>query len=123
MKLTQAKLTETLRRLADGKTVYQARKAAKVSVRRVYQVKEAFDKTGKIPEIGKNIGRPSRKFEDWEISIVKKAYEKYRVSADTLERLIDRDYKKHIGHNRIHQILIYLGYAKKKDNKDVRKKN
>lgn len=51
MKLTQAKLTETLRRLADGKTVYQARKVAKVSVRRVYQVKEAFDKTGEIPDI------------------------------------------------------------------------
>ena len=30
------------------------------------------------------------------------------------ERLIDRDYNKHIGHNRIHQILIYLGYAKRK---------
>ena len=44
------------------------------------------------------------------------------MSADTLERLIDRDYNKHIGHNRIHQILIYLGYAKKKAVKDIRKK-
>jgi len=123
MKLTGAKLTETLRRLADGKTVYQARKAAKVSVRRVYQVKEAFDKTGEIPDIGKLAGRPRKPFEEWEIILVKEAFVKYRVSADTLERLIDRDYKKHIGHNRIHQILIYLGYAKKKDNKDVRKKN
>jgi len=48
MKLTQAKLTETLRKLADGKTVYQARKIAGVSVRRVYQVKEAFDETGEF---------------------------------------------------------------------------
>jgi len=123
MKLTQSKLTETLRRLADGKTVYQARKVAKVSVRRVYQVKEAFDKTGEIPDIGRLAGRPRKPFDEWEIMIVKESYEKYRVSADTLERLIDRNYKKHIGHNRIHQILVFLGYATKKTYKDKRKKN
>ncbi|MBI4452082.1 transposase [Candidatus Woesearchaeota archaeon] len=123
MKLSRSKLTETLRRLADGKTAYQARKVAKISVRRVYQVKEAFDKTGEIPDIGKYNGRPRKPFEEWEIILVKKAFEKYRVSADTLERCIDRDCKKHIGHNRIHQILVYLGYAKKKDKRDIRKRN
>ncbi len=122
MKLTKTKLIETLRKLNNGKTVYQARKVANISVRRVYQVKEAFDKTGEIPKIGNNNGRPSRPFEDWEIRIVKEAYEKYRVSADTLERLIKRDYNNHIGHNRIHKILVYLGYAKKKSYKDIRKK-
>lgn len=122
MKLSKSKVIETLRKLNEGKTVYQARKIAKISVRRVYQVKEAFDKTGVIPEVGKNIGRPSRILEDWEISIVKEAYEKYRVSADTLERLIDRDYEKHIGHNRINKILISLGFAKPKLKKDIRKK-
>src|SRR3989338_2782160 len=122
MKLTQSKLTETLRKLNDGKTVYQARKVAGVSVRRIYQVKEAFDKTGEIPQIGKDVGRPRKPFEEWEILTVKRAFEKYRVSADTLERLIDRDYKKHLGHNRIHQILVYLGYAKKKPTRDIRKK-
>jgi len=122
MKLTKTKLIETLRELNNGKTVYQARKVADVSVRRVYQVKEAFERTGEIPKIGDSNGRPSRPFEKWEIEIVKQVYEKYRVSADTLERLIDRDYEKHIGHNRIHKILIYLGYAKKKSYKDIRKK-
>jgi len=123
MKLTKSKLIETLRKLNNGKTVYQARKVADISVRRVYQVKEAFDKTREIPKIGDRNGRPSRPFEDWEIHIIKESYEKYRVSADTLERLIDRDYNKHIGHNRIHKILVYLGYAKRKNFKDVRKKN
>jgi putative transposase len=122
MKLTQAKLMSTLKKLADGKTVYQARKTAGISVRRVYQVKEAFDETGEIPTIGKYAGRPRKPFDEWEIKVVKDAYEKYRVSADTLERLIDRDYSKHIGHNRINQILIYLGYAKKKGKRDIRKK-
>ena len=122
MKLTKSKVIETLRKLNNGKTVYQARKVAKISVRRVYQVKEAFDKTGEIPKIGKDVGRPRKSFEEWEIDAVKNAFEKYRVSADTLERLIDRDFKKHIGHNRIHKILIFLGYAKKKDKRDIRKK-
>jgi transposase InsO family protein len=122
MKLTQSKLTETLRKLAEGKTVYQARKTAGISTRRVYQVKEAFDETGELPFIGKLAGRPRKAFEEWEIVLVKQAYEKYRVSADTIERLIERDYKKHIGHNRIHQIMVYLGYAKKKIARDIRKK-
>ena len=123
MKLNKSKVIETLRKLNEGKTVYQARKVAKISVRRVYQVKEAFDKAGVIPEIGKSIGRPSRTLEDWEISMVKEAYEKYRLSADTLERLIDRDYEKHIGHNRINKILIHLGFAKPKLKKILEKRN
>ena len=123
MKLTRAKLTETLRRLADGKTVYQARKVAKVSVRRVYQVKEAFDAKGEMPNIGKLTSRSRKPFEEWEIQIVKETLEKYRMCADGLERLIERDSKRHIGHNRIHQILVYLGYGKKKGNRDKRKKN
>jgi len=122
MKLTKSKLIEIFRKLNNGKTVYQARKVADVSVRRIYQMKDAFDKSGEIPEIGNNNGRPLRPFEEWEILIIKEAYEKYRVSADTLERLIDRDCKKHIGHNRIHKVLVHLGYAKKKNCRDVRKK-
>lgn len=122
MKLTRAKLTGTLKKLADGKSVYQARKVAGISVRRVYQVKEAFEKTGEMPDIGKDAGRPRKPFEEWEIQLVKRMYEKHRTSADTLQRLIDSGGEKHIGHNRIHQILVYLGYAKKKDKRDIRKK-
>ena len=122
MKLNKTKLLETIRCKNDGRTSYQARKIAHISVRRVDQVWKEYNETGEIPKIGENIGRPRKPFEEWEIPTVKQAFEKYRVSADTLERLIDRDYKKHIGHNRIHQILIYLGYAKKKSIKDIRKK-
>lgn len=122
MKLTKSKLIDTLKALNNGKTTYQARKVAGVSVRRVYQVRKIYKTAGKIPEIGKRVGRPRKMIEQWELDIVKEAYEKYRVSADTLERVIDRDYNKHIGHNRIHQILIQLGYAKPKGKKDIRKK-
>ena len=122
MKLNKSKLLETLRRLNDGKTVYHARKAAGISVRRVYQIRQIYYERGEIPEIGKRVGHPIKMIEQWEIDVVKGAYEKYRVSADALERVIDRDYKKHIGHNRIHKILVGLGFAKPKENRDIRKK-
>jgi len=122
MKLTKAKLTETLRKKNQGWTTYQVRKIARVSIRRVNQVWKEYNETGKIPEIGKNNGRPPRTIEEWELQMVKQAYDKYRVSASTLMRLIERDYGKHINHNRIHKILLDLGYAKKKPKKDIRKK-
>jgi hypothetical protein len=46
MRLTKPKLTETLRRLAEGKTAYQARKVANISVRRVYQMNGHLIKQG-----------------------------------------------------------------------------
>ena len=122
MKLTRAKLIETIRRKNEGVTTYQARKIAGISIRRVNQVWKEYQMTGKIPEIGKKSGRPDKHLEEWEINMVKEAYLKYKVSADTLEKLIDRNYQKHIGHNRIHKILIYLGYANAKNRKDIRKK-
>ena len=106
MKLTKKKLIETLKQINENKTSYQVRKVAGITVRRVNQIKAECLTTGKIPKIGKKVGRPRKMIEQWELNTVKEAYEKYRVSADTLERLIDRDYKKHIGHNRIHQILL-----------------
>ena len=122
MKLNKSKILETLKRLNNGATAYQARKVASISVRRVYQIKQIYEETDEIPDIGKKAGQPVKMIEQWEIDVVKEAYEKYRVSADTLERVIDRDYKKHIGHNRIHRILIQLGLARAKEKKDIRKK-
>jgi putative transposase len=122
MKFTRNKLLETLRRKNEGWTTYQARKIARVSIRRVNQVWKEYQKTGKIPEIGKTNGRPSKSFEEGEVNMVKESYAKYRVSAATLEKLIERDYNKHVGHNRIHKIMLMLKLAKKKDKRDIRKK-
>ena len=123
MKLTKGKLIETLRRKNQGWTTYQARKIANISIRRVNQVYKQYLLTEQIPEIGKTNGRPARPIEDWEIQTVKEAFTKYSVSASMLMKLIERDYGKHINHNRIHRILLDLGMAKKKDKKDIRKKD
>lgn len=123
MKLTRNKLLETLRRKNEGWTTYQARKIAGVTVRRVNQVWKTYLETGEPPEIGKKTGRPKRQITDEEKTVVEKTYMKYRVSASTLEKLIDRDYGVHIPHNRIHTIMLELGLAKQKKDKDIRKKN
>ena len=123
MKLTKTKLLETLRRKNEGWTTYQARKIAGISIRRVNQVWREYLETGKVPEIGKKNGRPKRIVTEKEVSIVKETYEKYKVSASTLEKLIKRDYNINIPHNHIHKIMVKFGMAKQKMKKDVRKKN
>ena len=114
---------DTLRAKIEGKSSYQARKIANVSVRRVDELWKEYLTTENIPVIGKRVGRPMIPIENWEIELVKRFYEKYRVSADTLERLIERDEKKHLSHYKIHKILLDLGYAKQKENRDKRKKD
>ena len=71
MKFTRRKLVETIRKKNQGWTTYQARKIARVSVRRVNQVWVQYKKTGRIPEIGKKIGRPRKPIEKWEIDMIK----------------------------------------------------
>ena len=122
MKFTKRSLIKTLKAKSDGKTSYQARKIARVSVRRVDELWEEYLITEEIPTIGKGVGRPMMLIEDWEKELVKRFYERYRVSADTLERLIERDENKHLSHYKIHKILLELGYAEKKEKTDVRKK-
>jgi|TARA_B100000315_G_C14457111_1_gene531938 transposase InsO family protein len=123
MKLTKTKLLETIRRKNDGWTTYQARKIARISIRRVNQVYGDYLQTGKIPEIGKKVGRPSKPMTDGEIRIVKEAYGRYRVCASTLRRVIDRDYGIRINHNRIHKIMVTLGLAKPLKDTHKRKKD
>jgi len=123
MKLTKGKLVETLRRKNEGWTTYQARKIAGISVRRVNQVWTLYNQTGRVPDLGKKVGRPAQPPLEEEEKIVKETYTKYRVSASTLEKVIERDYSQHIPHNRIHKIMLKLGLAKPKSKKDVRKKD
>ena len=112
MKLTRNKLVETLRRKNEGWTTYQARKIARISVRRVNQVWKAYLTQGQVPEL-RQAGRPAKSIEPWEVQLVKDTYATYRVSACMLEKVIDRDYQKHIPHNRIHKILLQEGLAEK----------
>lgn len=114
---------ETIRRKNEGWTTYQARKIAGISVRRVNQVWGMYCQTGNMPELGKRMGRPPRPIRAQEAYLVKEAYTQYRVSASTLELLIERDYGIHIPHRHVHVIMLSLGLAKAKARKDKRKKD
>jgi transposase InsO family protein len=122
MKLTKGKLLETIRLKNEGATTWQARKVARISIRRVNQVWQEYLASGVLPERGKQVGRPSIPVRPEDVDVVGRAYRLYRVSAATLERLIERDFHLHIPHNRIHTILVQLGFAQKHARKDVRKK-
>lgn len=121
MKFTKKTLLETLRAKTDGKTSYQTRKIANVSVRRVDELWKEYLTTGEIPVVGKGVGRPMMPIEDWERELVKKFYGKYRVSASTLNRLIERDGGIKITHHRVHKIMLELGLAKNKEKFQARK--
>lgn len=111
MKLTKAKLIETLRVLNDGESKYQARKIAGITKQRVYQVWNEYNRTEQVPIIGRKVGRPKRPITNEERMHVENAYKIYRLGADALERLIKRDKGVHIPHNHIHRILLNLGVA------------
>ena len=79
MKFTKKSLIETLQAKSEGKTSYEARKIAHISVRRVDEIWKEYLTSGAIPEVGKGVGRPMIPIEDWERELVKRFYEKYRV--------------------------------------------
>lgn len=122
MKFTQKTLIETLRDMEEGKGAYQARKRARVSVGRVYQVWNEYKKTGRIPEIGKKSGRPKKKISKNEEKLIKDAYNKYFICASRLRRFIQRDYNVDIPHYNIHKVLLKYEMASSHGRKDVRKK-
>jgi len=123
MKLTKSKILEILRRKNDGMTTYQVKKRVGVSIRRVNQIYAEYLKIKETPTVGRRMGRPNRPIKKEELELVQKTYAKYRVSASTLEKIIERDHNIHLPHNHIHKIMINLELAKCKKKKDVRKKD
>ena len=123
MKLNKSKILRILEKKNTGLSSYQARKEAGVSQRRVDQIWQEYQTTGQIPIVGARMGPPIKPITEAEIYVVKKSYDRYKVSAAPLEKLILRDYQTRIPHNRIHRILLHEGLAKKGEKQVVRKKN
>ena len=82
---------------------------------------EQYKDTGEIPVLQK-CGRKKRKLTAKEESIILDAHEEYKVNALSLEKVIDRYYKIHIPHNRIHQVLKTNNKAKDEPNKQKQRK-
>ena len=96
MKLTKKRLIDSLRALEEGKTVYQARKIAGITVRYMYNIWGEYKKTGEIPVKGLKAGKPVKPIKAEQEKIVEEVYAKYRICASRLVKRIKRDYNLHI---------------------------
>lgn len=123
MKLTKSRILVIIRRKNEGWTTYQIKKRFNISIRRINQIYAYYLQNEEPPAIGRRMGRPNRPITNAEVTIVKKAYAKYRVSASTLEKIIKRDYEITISHNRIHKIMVINKLAIPLKKKCTRKKS
>jgi len=108
--------------MKQGMTPYQISKLMAVSISRVYQIWRKYNETGAMPAVGLRSGRPKKELSFNQIGIILKTYNEQKVSASILEALIEKKYKIHINHNKIHQILLEKGLANRIGMK-IRKKN
>lgn len=122
MKLNKSKVFELIRLKNNGATTYQVKKRIGVSIQRINQIWKEYLDTEEIPTVGFKLGRPSKPITEKETFVIKESYQKYKVSAVVLEILIEKDYKIHIPHNKIHRILVQENLADKGDTFMPRKK-
>lgn len=122
MKLTKKSLTELLKNLESGWTTYKASKKVGISVGYAYKLWNYYKTTGKIPELGKRLGKPQRPILPEEERMVRDCYERYRVCASRLKKFIEKEFSISIPHYHIHKIMLKLGSAKPNGRTDVRKK-
>lgn len=93
-----------------------------ISQRRFQQLYKEFKETGKVPDIGLDVGRPKKEISEDCKQIVKQQYEKIHCGAVYLEKTINERQGLHIPHNMIHKVLLELGYADQEESKQKRRK-
>jgi len=89
---------------------------------RFRQLHAASTKTGNVPDLGKNLGRPKGTPSEQYRQIIIQTYEKYRSNALYLEKIIYAEKNIRIPHNLIHKMLLEEGLAKEEPNKKKRRK-
>ncbi len=99
-----------------------AAKHLEVTPRRFLQLCAEYKSTGKVPDVGVDVGRPKKEIPDEYKQIIKQAYEENPVNAVYLEKTIKRQRGIHIPHNVIHKVLLELGYAEPEESKQKRRK-
>lgn len=120
-KLEPWQVVEVIRARLSGRGVYSVAKRYGVSPRWVRHLVRYFNETGQMPEL-RAPGRLPKPITSLEVQIVSGAYDKYRLGAVRLEKLIEMDMHVRIPHNRIHEILLKLKAAKRQRAKSERRK-
>lgn len=97
--------------------VWTIAKTQNISKQHAYRVAKKFKNT---EPVFKNCGRKPKLITDEERQIVLQAYKEIRSSAVMLEQYLDEK-GVHMGHNRIHKILLEAKLAKEEDRKKRRR--
>jgi len=112
MKLNKGKIEFIVRKRGKGMSTYQISREMEISERRVNQILYEHKKTGIMPVVGKQIGRPVKEASSEERAIILRAYKEEHLSASLLELIIEKKYNIHISHYNIHKVLLAEGLAK-----------
>jgi putative transposase len=121
VKLDDSRIRWIIRMKEQGVKNAEIASVQKVSVRRIQQIYAQYKKNKQISLLGKP-GRPKKEITEFERSIVRKAYARFRSNALYLEVIISRIYKLKINHNRIHAIMVSEGMSVEEYRKHTRKK-
>lgn len=112
MKLNKNKIKYIVGEMKKGTTTYQISRNIKVSISRVYQIWKEYNKTGVLPVLSFQTGRPKKYLTEEQINLILKEFNETRFSASILEKIIKQRYSILINHNKIHELLLQKGFAK-----------
>jgi transposase len=88
MKLNKKKIAYIVREMERGTTSYQISKNMQVSISRVYQIWRNYNKTGILPVVGFQTGRPKEPLPDNKRKLILEEFNETHFSASILEKLI-----------------------------------
>jgi len=118
----KGKLKWCLEKHAAGKvTVKWAANHLKITPRRFKQLYAKYKTNNTTPTIGQNLGRPKKQITQETIQIIKQAYEKDKLNAVYLKKIIYARQKTSISYRTIHGVLLKLGYAHHQPSKQKRR--
>jgi putative transposase len=121
VKLDGSRIAWIIRMKEQGVKNAEIASVQKISIRRIQQIYAQYRKGKNVPSL-KRAGRPKKDVTEFEMGIVRKAYERFRSNALYLEVIISRIYNLKINHNRIHAIMVSEGMSVEEYRKHTRKK-
>jgi len=122
VKLNERKIRWIIQQKLRGRGAGELALIQQVSHRRVEQIWQAYKQTGVIPDL-KTSGRPKKTSTSLkDITLILEAYDRLKVNALTLEKVLKRNHGLNVPHNRIHMILKENGRAMPEPRKQTRRK-
>ena len=122
VKLNERKIRWIIHEKLRGRGAGEIALIQRVTRRRIEQLWQAYRRTGILPTL-KKAGRPSKAPVSLrDAALILEAYDKLKVNALTLERVLRDTYQVELPHNKIHMILKEAGRAMPQQSKQRRRK-